>query len=74
MLHCLPSGSTSQSLALSNKESSQLWRSLPEEEKQKYIEEAKSSSGGLKEVNVKKECKRIVHHLQDVVSTFCTCR
>ena len=60
-------GSTSQSLA---SESSQLWRSLPEKERQKYIDEAKSSSGGLKKVNVKKECERIVNHLQDVVRAW----
>ena len=61
------SGSTSQSLASSNKESSILWRSLPEEERQKYNEDAKKKSGNLKEVNVKKECKKIVSHLQEMV-------
>ena len=68
------SGSTSQSLASSNKESSILWRSLPEEERQKYNEDAKKKSGNLKEVNVKKECKKIVSHLQEMVYYICTCR
>ena len=61
------SGSTSQSLASSNKESSILWKSLSEEERQKYNEDAKKKSGNLKEVNVKKECKKIVSHLQEMV-------
>ena len=54
-------------MASLNKESSILWRSLPEEERQRYNEEAKKTSGSLKEVNVKKECKKIVSHLQEVV-------
>lgn len=71
MLWCFTfsSGSSSQSLASSNKESSILWRSLPEEERQRYNEEARKTSGSLKEVNVKKECKKIVSHLQEVVCT-----
>ena len=52
-----------QSLASSNKESS------TEEERQRYNEEARKTSGSLKEVNVKKECKKIVSHLQEVVCT-----
>ena len=60
------SGSTSQSLVSSNQELSLLWRSLPEEW-QKYKEDAKKKSGNLKEVNVKKECKKIVGHLQEMV-------
>ena len=67
--HSFSSGSTSQSLASSNKESSILWKSLSEEERQKYNEDAKKKSGNLKEVNVKKECKKmmIVSHLQEMV-------
>ena len=67
------SGSTSQSLASSNKESSLLWRSLPGEEREKYNEDAKRKCGNVKEVNVKKECKKIVNHLQEMVCHFCTC-
>ena len=54
-------------MASSNKESSILWQTLPEEERQRYNEEAKKTSGSLKEVNVKKECKKIVSHLLEVV-------
>ena len=55
-------------------ESSLLWRSLTEEEREKYNEDAKRKHGNLKEVNVKKECKKIVSHLQEMVYRFCTFR
>ena len=65
-----------ESLSAANKESSLQWQSLSEEEKQTYKDKAKAVQSGETRVNVKKECKKILGHLQEVVSVLeymCMC-
>lgn len=56
-----------QSLAEANKQSSVEWRGLSEEERKKYIDEAATSTAEDVEINTKKQCAKILSHLNDLV-------
>ncbi len=57
-----------ESLAAANTQSSLQWRSMSTEEKQRYDDKAKAVETECTGLNVKKECKKILGRLQEVVS------
>ena len=70
-MYIINTESSSESLAEANTQSSVQWQSLPDEEKQKYNDEAKAinaCSSHETTYGVKRENKKILNHLQEVVS------
>lgn len=59
-----------ETLAEKNSQSAQLWKAMPEEEKKKFKEEAGTTNSGFKPLNPKQETRKILSHLEDIVSAY----